>query len=113
MKKLEFYDGTKTYMYPNMKLATPEIMQADFPAILTFRHVIETDESGQVCFAIENFSAMRSRFNIDPSLEETEALAQIEEAMNNPVEVTTIADETRIADALEDLVVLNMPDEEV
>lgn len=112
MKVLEFYDGTKTYMYPNMKLATPEIMQRDYPAILAFRHVIETDEAGQVCFAIENFSAMKSRYNIDPTLGDNEALAAIQEIMNTEPE-PVLDDNTRIADALEDLVVLNMPDEEV
>lgn len=113
MRKLEFFDGTKTYMYPNMKVATPEALLVDYPALAVFKHAIETDESGQVCFAIENFSAMRSRYNIDANLNDDDALTAIEEILNNPVEVTTIADETRIADALEDLVVLNMPDEEV
>lgn len=113
MKVLEFYDGTKTYMYPNMKVATPEVMQRDYPAILAFRHVIETDEAGEVCFAIENFSAMKSRYNIDNTLTDEEALAALQEAINVvPEEETQIDDQTRIADALEDLVVLNMPDEE-
>jgi hypothetical protein len=111
MKVLEFYDGTKTYMYPNMKLATPEVVLADFPAILTFKHVIETDENGQVLFAVENFSAMRSRYNIDKTLGDDEALAAIQEIINTEPE-PVLDNDTRIADALEDLVVLNMPDEE-
>ena len=112
MKVLEFYDGTKTYMYPNMKLATPEVVLADFPAILAFKHVIETDENGQVLFAVENFSAMRSRYNIDKNLTDDEALEAIQEIINATPE-PVLDDNTRIADALEDLVVLNMPDEEV
>ena len=111
MKVLEFYDGTKTYMYPNMKLATPEVVLADFPAILTFKHVIETDENGQVLFAVENFSAMRSRYNIDKTLGDDETLEAIQEIINAEPE-PVLDDNTRIADALEDLVVLNMPDEE-
>lgn len=111
MKVLEFYDGTKTYMYPNMKLATPQTVLADFPAILTFKHVIETDEAGEVLFAVENFSAMKSRYSIDKSLGDNEALAAIQEIMNTEPE-PVLDDNTRIADALEDLVVLNMPDEE-
>ena len=114
MRKLEFYDGTKTYMYPNMKLATPETMLTDYPAILTFKHVIETDENSQVCFAIENFSAMRTRYDIDPNLSDDDALAEIQEIINTEPETEPVYDDTtRIADALEDLVVLNMPDEEV
>lgn len=111
MKVLEFYDGTKTYMYPNMKLATPEVVLADFPAILAFKHVIETDENGQVLFAVENFSAMRSRYNIDTTLTDDEALEAIQEIINSEPE-PVLDDNTRIADALEDLVVLNLPDEE-
>lgn len=111
MKKLEIYDGTKTYMYPNMTIATPERIQADYPAILVFPHVIETDDAGQVCFAIENFSAMKSRYNIDSTLTDEEALSEIEEILNAEPE-PVLDDNTRIADALEDLVVLNMPDEE-
>ncbi len=100
-------------MYPNMKLATPEVVLADFPAILAFKHVIETDENGQVLFAVENFSAMRSRYNIDSALNDDEALAAIQEILNTAPEVEEVYDDTtRIADALEDLVVLNMPDEE-
>ena len=112
MKVLEFYTGNKTYMYPNGELATPERVLADFPAILQFKHCIETDENGQVFMAIENFSAMRTMYNIDPSLSDEAALVAIQEIMNTSPE-PTVSDETRIADALEDLVVLNMPDEEV
>jgi len=113
MKILEFYDGTKTYMYPNMKLATPEVVLADFPAILAFKHVVETDENGQVLFAVENFSAMRTRFNIDSELSDDDALTAIQNIMNTESAPEPVYDDTtRIADALEDLVVLNMPDEE-
>ena len=113
MKVLEFYTGEKTYMYPNMKLATPEVVLADFPAILTFKHVIETDEGGQVLFAVENFSAMRTRYEIDSSKGDDEALAEIQEIMNaDPVVEPVYDDTTRIADALEDLVTLQLPDEE-
>lgn len=111
MRILEFYTGNKTYMYPNGELATPQRIQQDFPAVTVFKHCIETDEVGQVCFAVENFAALRSAYNIDSSLSDNDALLAIQEIINtNPEQ--EIADETRIADALEDLVVLNLPDEE-
>lgn len=114
MHYLEFYDNTKTYMYPNGEIATPERVQNDYPAISRFKHVIETDANGEVFYSYENFSAMKTRFNIDPSLNDNIALAAIQQIMNTPdPEPTTPDDTTRIADALEDLVVLNMPDEEV
>ena len=104
MKVLEIYDGTKTYMYPNMALATPEIMLQNYPAILTFKHVIETDEAGQVCFAIENLSAMRSRYNIDKTLSEEEAVKLLQENINaEPEIVTEPTAEERTATALEQI----------
>ena len=72
MKILEKYDGSKTYMFPNGSLATPEVMKAKFPAVMAFAHVIETDEGGEVCFAVENLSALKSIYNIDRSLSEND-----------------------------------------
>lgn len=101
MKKLKKYLGNETYMYPNGKVATPEIMLQDFPAILVFPHIIETDEAGQVCFAVENLSAMRSLYNIDASLTEDEAIAKIEEIINTPAPEPEPSAQERIASALE------------
>lgn len=104
MRVLEIYDGTKTYMYPNMTLATPEVMIANYPAILNFTHIIETDEAGEVCFAIENLSAMRSRYNIDKSLTPEEAVQAIQEIINTSEEVSTEpTPEERTAGALEQI----------
>lgn len=104
MKKIEKYLGNKTYMFPTGKLATPELMLANFPAILTFAHIIETDEAGEVCFAVENLNAMRSLYNIDSSLSEEEAIAKIEEIRNTPEEVSTEPTaEERTAAALEEI----------
>ena len=113
MKKLVFFENVGTMMYPNGEIATRERLLQDFPAIGTFKHVIETDDNMQVCFAVENFAAMKSRYEIDSSLSDNAALSALEEIINTPQEVPAYDDQTRIADALEDLVVLNMPDEEV
>ena len=112
MKKLEFFRNGKTYMYPDGSIASSERILADFPAVGVFPHVIETDENRQVCYAVENFSALRSFYNVSTELNDEEALALLEEKINEEPE-NGISDNTRIADALEDLVVLNMPDEEV
>jgi len=84
MRKLEKYTSTKTYMYPNGSIATPERLLADFPAVGTFAHVIETDEAGEVCFSVENLSALRSFHNIDTALGEAAAIAAIEAIINAP-----------------------------
>lgn len=112
MKKLEKYTGDKTYMFPNGAIATPEKMLADFPAALTFVHIIETDEAGEVCFAVQNLNAMRSLYNVDKELTEVEAIAKIEEIINTEPEVEPSAEE-RIASALEYQNLMSMDDMEV
>ena len=113
MKKLEKYTGNKTYMFPNGVLATSEKMLEQFPAVLTFAHIIETDEAGEVCFAVENLSAMRSLYEIDAALTEAEAIAAIEEIINAPVPEPEPSAEERIAAALEYQNMASLPDETV
>lgn len=91
MKYIEKYTGEKTYMYPNAELATPTRVLQDFPAALQFPHIVETDESGQVLFAIMNLAAMRSQFGIDSLLSEEEAIQAIEDIMNTESEPVTDA----------------------
>lgn len=112
MKKVEKYTGNKTYMFPNGAIATPEKMLEEFPAVLTFAHIIETDEAGEVCFAVQNLSAMRSFYNIDFALTEEEAIAKIEEIINTEPEYEPSAEE-RIASALEYQNLVSMEDVEV
>lgn len=107
MVKYEKYTGEKAYMYPNGVLATPEMVYEKVPAAKVFTFVVGTDELGQVMLSMDNLSVLRSAHNIDSSLTEDEAIAAIEEIMNTElVPVETVSDETRIADALEDMVVL-------
>ena len=107
MIKIEKYTGTKTYMFPNGAIATPEVMQAKYPAVTTFTHIIETDESGQVCWAVENLSAIRSMLGIDSALSENEAIAAIE-ALRNTVPVPEASTEERMAAAMEAQTLLMM-----
>lgn len=101
MKVIEKYTGTKTYMFPNGAIATPEVMEQNYPAITTFTHIIETDEMGEVCFAVQNLSAMRGFYGIDSSLTEAEAIAAIQEIINTPESEPEPSAEERIAAALE------------
>ena len=100
MKILEKYTGERVYMFPNGAIATPAIIKEKYPATEVFTHIIETDESSQVCFAIQNLAAMRSFYNVDSSLTEDEAIVKIEEIVNTEPEVEPSAEE-RIAAALE------------
>ena len=101
MVKIEKYTGEKTYMYPNGALATPDVIEKDFSAVKAFTHIIETDEAGQVCFAVQNLAAVRSQLGIDSSLTEDEAIAAIEELRNAPIPEAEPTAEERIAAALE------------
>ena len=112
MKILEKYTGEKTYMFPNGHLATREAVLRSFPAALQFVHVVETDENGEVMWAFENLSAMRTRNKIDRSLTEEEAIAALQEIINQEPEVDdTPTAEERIAAALEYQVMTSLPDD--
>ena len=101
MKKLEKWTGTKTYMYPNGEIATPERIKADFPAGLTFTHVIEADHRGQVCFAFMNLGALEDQYGIAEELTDDESIALIEAKMNEPQPVQEPSADERIASAME------------
>ncbi len=113
MKKIIKYDGTKTFMYPNGALATKERILQDFESALTFTHIIETDEAEEVCFAVQNLSAMRGIYNIDKALTEEEAILAIQEIVNAPEPEPEVSAEERIASALEYQNLMSMEDLEV
>ena len=101
MKVIEKYTGEKTYMFPNGAIATPEVIEQQFPAVTAFTHIIETDEAGEVCFAVQNLSAMRGFYGIDSSLDEEQAIAAIQEIINAPAPEAAPSAEERIAASLE------------
>jgi hypothetical protein len=108
MIKIEKYNGSKTYMFPNGDIATPEVVKAKFPAVLTFTHIVETDEAGQVMFAIQNLAAIKSQMGIDSNLSDEESIRQIENLRNAPPPEPEVSAEERIAAALEFNNILNM-----
>lgn len=111
MKIIEKYTGEKTYMFPNGALATRDAVLEQFPAALDFVHIVETDENGEVMWAFQNLSAMRTMHSIDRQLSESEAIAKLQEIINTePVVDTTPSPEERIASALEFQTMMSMPD---
>lgn len=110
MKKVEKYTGEKTYMFPNGHVATKEKVLEQFPAALTFVHYVETDENGEVMWAFQNLSAMRTVYNIDTGLSEEEALAKIQEIINTEPEDPPPSAEERIAAAMEYQNLMSMSD---
>ena len=83
-------------MYPSGTLATPERVLADFESALTFSHIVETDENGEVMLGFYNLSAMRTQYSIDSGLNETEAILAIQDAMNAP-QSEVVVDENTVA----------------
>lgn len=108
MLKIEKYNPTKTYMFPNGTIATPQIIQEKYPAVNVFQHIVETDEQGEVLFALQNLAAVRGQMGVDSSLSEDEAVAKIEELRNALPPEPAPSPEERIASALEFNNVLNM-----
>lgn len=114
MKIIEKYTGEKVYMFPNGAIGDKEAVLKNTPAALLFTHIVETDENGEVMWALQNLSAVRSMYNIDKSLTEDEAIAAIQELVNTAAEPdTSPTAEERIAAALEYQVMDSLPDEEV
>ena len=99
MLKLEKFTGSKTYMFPNGDIATPERIISDFPAIQTFPHVLEIN--GNVCQAVMELQALRGIHNIDENLTDDEAIEAIEVIMNTPPPEPEPSAEERIAAAME------------
>lgn len=111
MKIIELYDGSKTYMFPNGELGTPEKVYEQWPAAKTFKYIVETDENGETMWGFDNLSAICSMNNIDKSLSDEEKIAAIQELRNAEPEVdTTPTAEERIAAALEYQNVMSMVD---
>lgn len=109
MRYLEKYTGNKTYMAPSGAIMTPEVTVKQFPAVTVFAHVVETDANGEIMFALQNLSAMRSQYGIAPELSEAEAIAALQEAINVEPEHEPTAEE-RIAAMLEYQNLLGMED---
>lgn len=99
MIRLEKYDGSKTYMFPNGAVATPEVVRAKYPAVDVFPHIIEVN--GNVLQAIMELSAMRGIHNIDEALTEAEAITALETIINTPAPEPEPTPEERIAASLE------------
>lgn len=115
MIKLYIFDKTKTYVYPNNKVATPDIVAADFPAtqIDGIKYVVTSNEDGVIMSGLDMLSTLKATYNIDNALSDDEALQAIEDIMNTPVEPnTTPSPEERIASALEYQVMSSLPDAE-
>lgn len=111
MVYIEKYDKEKIYYFQNGSVADYDRVKAIYPGVDNLTYIVHTDYTGDIIILMELLNLKRTELNIDESLTEEEAIEEILEILNE--ENVDTDDTTRIADALEDLVVLNMPDEEV
>ncbi|MGB8455141.1 MAG: hypothetical protein WCD89_22775 [Anaerocolumna sp.] len=103
-KHLSIYNPEKTYLYPNMKEASPNTVKSEYSSVNFFTCVFETDASETVIYTSpEPMQVIRSRYEIDSSLSDEEAIIAIEVIMNTPQPVIESAPsaEERIAAAME------------
>lgn len=107
---LEKYNKFKEYLFSNGEKAGYEKLKDLYPGIDSIEYVVTTDYTRKIIISMEPLILMRTEYNIDEKLSDNDAIDKILEIINKENEID---EQTRIADALEDLVVLNMPDEEV
>lgn len=98
MLSIKRFDPTKTYMFPNGTLATPEAIRASFPAVDHFTHILEIN--GDVVQAVMSLKAVRGIHKVDESKTEDEAIADLELLFNTPAPIV-VGPEERTAAALE------------
>lgn len=116
MPRYAIWNKTDDVITPIGEILTPEQWIERYPMARVLDIVIGGGTiNGAYCMEYTSFKEMYEKEGCDFSQCETkqdclDAIEAFEDARNQPVEV--VPDETRIADALEDLVVLQMPDAE-
>lgn len=117
---LKLYDSNDIYMAPAGTIMDAAKVRQDFPAVSAFKFIVETDAYNEMMYGFYNLSAMKTRYNIDNSLSDLEAVQAIEDAMNAEKQAeeqshqpdTTPTPDERIAAALEYQVLNSMEDVE-
>lgn len=117
MARYQIWNKTDNVITPIGEVLTPEQWISRYPMAATLDIIIGGGViNGSCCMEYTSFKDMYDHMGCNFSNCETkqdvlDTIEAFEDEMNKPVEVG-ISDETRIADALEDLVVLQMPDVE-
>ena len=116
---LKLYNANDIYMSPSNEIMDEVTVLNHFPAVSHFTYIFQTDASGEMMYGFYSLSAMKSKYNIDSSLDNMEAVEAIEVAMNEEIAAQIAAEleaanavtpEERIAAALEFQNLSNLPD---
>jgi hypothetical protein len=112
MQKLEFYDGSKTYMAPSGTLYNKERLLQDFPSALDFAHLIHTDDGGEVCYGVYNYKSYCACNDVPYTGVIADDINALEAKLNvPPPEPEPDAQERAVANA-EFESMMNLPDED-
>jgi hypothetical protein len=114
MARYKIYDNKSDVITPVGETLTAEQWLDRYPwARMTKMIVGGGVINGSVALVFDDYVDMMRKAGCDFSgcTTDEEYLATIENFEDNPPVSNTVDDQTRIADALEDLVVMNMPDE--
>lgn len=102
---LEVYNNEKTYLFPTMQPATPEIVALQYAVVnMDMVCVIETDVSKIMFYSTpEPINLVAERHDINPShyYDDETLLKAIENKMNEPQPEPEPSAEERIASAME------------
>ena len=115
MKKYQVWNKTDNIITPIGEVLTPEQWLERYPMGRILDLVIGGGTiNGACCMEYTSFVDIYEKMGCDFSgcVTQQDYLDAIEAFEDQPVPEPEVSDETRIADALEDLVVLNMPDVE-
>ena len=113
--RYKLWDRVSQIITPSGEVFSPEEWVEKHPVARVLDTICGAGEvNGNVFAVYSQFKEMYERMGCDFTECETaqECLNAIEEFEDARNEISVVSDQTRIADALEDLVVLSMPDEE-
>ena len=118
---LKLYNANDIYMSPSNEIMDEVTVLNHFPAVSHFPYIVQTDANGEIMYGFYSLSAMKSKYEIDSSLDNVEAVEAIETAMNKEIAdqiaaeleaANAVTPEERIAAALEFQNLSNLPDVE-
>lgn len=114
MARYKIYDNKSDVITPVGETLTAEQWLNRYPWARMAKMIVGGGViNGSVALVFDDYVDMMRKAGCDFSncTTDEEYLAAIENFEDNPPVSTAVDDQTRIADALEDLVVMNMPDE--
>jgi hypothetical protein len=90
---------------------TKERLLQDFPSAIAFKHLIHTDEGGEVCFGVYNYKSFCAQNDVTAT-SVADGIEQLEAKLNAPPEVPPPSDQERLVANAEFESMMSLPDED-